>query len=179
MAAPRLTQRIRAAEFPPATARTFGAGLREITAGLEDSAERDALIARLTGNLEDGPAAPFEALWPHAELYLTACVYVAVSDGQYRVEEARLISEHAHRLGFSARQLAELEARIFEELRARGAARLAREGDGYTEEATMEATQVEPAAPVELAGGGEPAEEGETERTMPGSLAAASGQGQG
>ncbi len=149
MAAPKLTKRIRAAALSPAAARTFGAGLREITHGLEASAERDALISRLVGALDDGPSAPFEALWPHAELYLTACVYVAVSDGQYRVEEARLISEHAHRLGFSARQLAELEARVFAELRERGAARMAREESSAlsgVDEPTVEADTMESAA---------------------------------
>ena len=58
--------------------------------------------------------------WPCAELFLTACVYVAVADGEYAVEEARRISLFAHRLGYSARRLSELESRVFEELRQRG-----------------------------------------------------------
>jgi hypothetical protein len=38
------------------------------------------------------------------------------------------VSEYAHQLGYSARQLSELEARVFAELRARGAERIARDG---------------------------------------------------
>ncbi len=159
MAAPKLSKRIKAAAFSPSVSRTFAEGLKEITQGLEPSAEREALIKRLTGPPDQCNAAPFEALWPHAELYLTACVYVAVSDGQYRVEEARLISEHAHRLGFSARQLAELESRVFEELRERGTARMARAQE-LEEDLTMEADptmEVDPTMESDLTAPGGPA----------------------
>ena len=58
-------------------------------------------------------AAPFEALWSCADLFLTACITLAVSDGPYSVEEARIISLFAHRLGYSVRRLSELEDRVF------------------------------------------------------------------
>ena len=57
----------------------------------------------------------------HAELFVRACVTVALADGQYSVEEARLVSGLAHRLGVSAHQLAELETTVF---RATGTASL-------------------------------------------------------
>lgn len=64
-------------------------------------------------------AAPFEALWPHAELFLTTCITVAVADGEYSVEEARAISLLAHRLGYSVRGLSGLESRVFADLKSR------------------------------------------------------------
>ena len=66
-------------------------------------------------------ASSLDPLWPHAELVLTACIYVAVSDGAYGVEEARHVSQLAHSLGMGAAQLSELEARVFAELATRGA----------------------------------------------------------
>jgi hypothetical protein len=123
MTAPRLSTRIQESGLAPDVARTFADGLRQVMG--EDGADgttKAVLIGRLLGALKEGPApAPFEALWPHGELFLTGCITVAVSDGEYRVEEARLISHFAHGLGLSARQLADLEARVFGQLAARGA----------------------------------------------------------
>lgn len=125
MGAPRLSTRIKQADLPPAVARTFADGLRQVIgedpeAGSTKAALVDRVLGALTGQA-DTPA-PFEALWPHGELFLTACVTLAVVDGEYRVEEARLISHYAHRLGLSARQLAELESRTIRQLVERGAA---------------------------------------------------------
>ena len=50
------------------------------------------------------------------------CVTLAVSDGEYAVEQARIVSGMAHRLGLSARQLAEIERRTIEQIVQRGAA---------------------------------------------------------
>ena len=125
MGAPRLSTRIKQAGLAPAVARTFSDGLRAVIG--EDPIEgtsRAALVERVLGALSSQAErpAPFEALWPHSELFLTACVTVAVTDGEYRVSEARQISHYAHRLGFSARQLAELESRVLRKIVERGAA---------------------------------------------------------
>ena len=124
MTLPRLRQRVSDAAFDPEVARTIVAALEEIVSDeAEARATKQALIARVMGGpLDPGPRAPFEALWPHADLFLTVCIYVAVTDGHYGVEEARHISGFAHRLGLSARQLERLEARVFEELKLRATA---------------------------------------------------------
>ncbi len=118
-----LTERISIAGLSPAVACTFADALREL-AGADGvvSGEEHALVDRLMGDdtrVQGVVPSDFSALWPHAELFLTACVYVAVIDGSYGIEETRRVSEYAHRLGFSAHRLAELEARVFRELKAR------------------------------------------------------------
>lgn len=126
----RLVQRINAAGLSPAVARTFSERLAEV-AGAKGGVAGDesALIGRLFGKMWSpaDEAAPFEALWPHAELFLTACIYIAVADGHYDVEEARVVSVYAHRLGLSAVQLGELEARVLKDIAERGARRAGHE----------------------------------------------------
>ncbi len=121
----RLSDRIAEAGLRDDVAVAFVSGLREVACidGPETDLEHQ-LIGRLVDILwtEGIAPAPFEALWSCAELFLTACVYVAVAEGKYGVEEARLISLFAHRLGYSARRLSALEDRVFAELSARGAA---------------------------------------------------------
>jgi uncharacterized tellurite resistance protein B-like protein len=68
---------------------------------------------------EEVPPAPLQGLWKHAEVVVEACLYVAVCDGEYSVEEARRVSELAHALGLSARRLREVEARTFAALQTR------------------------------------------------------------
>ena len=118
-----LSSRIAESGLSDAVAQTFADGLKQVAAadGPENAVERQ-LIARLVDVLwtSSSQPAPFEALWSCAELFLTACVYVAVADGEYAIEEARRISLFAHRLGYSARRLSALESRVFEELRQRG-----------------------------------------------------------
>lgn len=84
-----------------------------------------ALIDRLIQSRLGSPdvAAPFDALWPCSALFIEACITVAVAEGGYTVEKARHISQLAHRLGFSARQLSDLERGVIGALaaRARGA----------------------------------------------------------
>jgi hypothetical protein len=84
------------------------------------------LIVHILGDLDDATTtiAPFESLWLHARLFLTACLYVAVADGGYSVEQARHISALATRLGWSARQLSDLEKHVLERLEERGRRRL-------------------------------------------------------
>lgn len=125
---PRLRHRIRDARLAEPVARVFADGLGRFVP--EDAAADDPrriVSARLCPVPAQGPSAPFDALYPHAELFLAACLTVAVVDGTYSVEDARLVSAFAHRLGMSARQLAALEHRVFGELRQRGADRMARE----------------------------------------------------
>ena len=70
-----------------------------------------ALIQRLfrTEATNSTTTAPFEALWRYSALFLEACITVAVTGDGYTVEKARHVSQLAHRLGFSARQLSDLE----------------------------------------------------------------------
>ncbi len=128
----RLNHRINAAGLSAPVARTFSEMLTQV-AGAKGGLEGNeiALINKLLGKhwTAEVEAAPFEALWPHGEIFLTCCIYVAVADGHYDVEEARIISGFAHRLGLSAAQLSVLEARVFAELKERGAAR-ADDGEG-------------------------------------------------
>ena len=118
-----LSSQIAESGLSNAVAQTFADGLKQVARadGPETEVERQ-LIDRLVDVLwtSDTEPAPFEALWTCADLFLTACVYVAVSDGQYAIEQARRISLFAHRLGYSARGLSELESRVFQELRNRG-----------------------------------------------------------
>ena len=126
---PRLRRRIREAELPPAVARTFRENLDQFVMDEDDDLSVRRAVAERLILLPDGvPLAPFDALFPYAELFLAACLTVAVADGTYSVEDARRISAYAHRLGMSARQLADLEHRVFADLRERGASKLARDG---------------------------------------------------
>ena len=127
MSTPRLSRRIREASLSPAVAAAFAAGLSEVIVGQSNAEDpRRLLIERLVGPVNTAPA-PFEALWPWSELFLSACLTVALADGNYRTEEARVVSAFAHRLGLGARQLAMLESKVFQEIRERGAARIARQ----------------------------------------------------
>ena len=60
-----------------------------------------------------------DLLWPHAELFVRACIHVAMVDGSYDVAEARVVGEMAHRLGVSSSRLEALERSVFQELRDR------------------------------------------------------------
>ena len=64
--------------------------------------------------------APFTALRPYADVFLTACLHVAVVDGRYSQEQARHISWLALQIGWSAAQLAALERRVLQRLEERG-----------------------------------------------------------
>ena len=80
-----------------------------------------ALIERLVRAPTEaaGPVAPFDALWQCSDLFIEACITVAVAQGGYTVDKARHIAQLAHRLGFSARQLSELERVVIGALVAR------------------------------------------------------------
>lgn|GEM_PF-3052172 len=150
---PRLRRRIREAELPPAVARTFRENLDQfVSVEEEERSARRAVAERLLALPDGVPLAPFDALYPHAELFLSACLTVAVADGTYSVEDARRISAYAHRLGMSARQLADLEHRVFADLRERGASKMAREKAAAealedAETATAEAAETESVEP--------------------------------
>ena len=142
---PRLRRRIREAELPPAVAAIFRDGLERFIPDDDDDSSRAAVVDRLIAPVDGAPLAPFDALYPHAELFLAACLTVAVVDGTYSVEDARLISAYAHRLGMSARQLATLEHKVFAALRERGETKLAKE----RAEALEDADTVDVAATVD------------------------------
>lgn len=118
----KLSHRIAAAGLDPAQRRRFLEELRRVAAADGQICEEEFhLIERLLPGADallDLPA-ELDALWAHGALLVTACIYVAVSDGEYGVEEARMISNLAHQLGMSAHQLSQLEARTFTELAER------------------------------------------------------------
>ncbi len=121
----KLRSRIAAAHLDPGQQRRLLRVLRDVAQADGRIVEAEfELIARLLPGADrlEVVAADLESLWPHAELVVTACIYVAVADGEYCVSEARHVSALAHGLGMSAHQLAELEARVFAELAERGGA---------------------------------------------------------
>ena len=84
-----------------------------------------ALIDRMLGGVAtDVEAAPFDALWEHAQIFLSACLTVAVADGRYSVEQARHVSILANRLGWSAFQLSALEGQLLTTLEHLGWSRM-------------------------------------------------------
>jgi tellurite resistance protein len=134
----RLAARIASVRLEPDAAAAFVGGLRAVAGcdGVVADGE-SRLVERLAaelpgvddvfggwgalGRVDRGAPVEIELLWGHAELFLTACIFVAVSDGEYGVDEARLISSYAHRLGMSSAQLSALESDVFGQLRARAA----------------------------------------------------------
>lgn len=115
----RVIERIEAAGLAPPEAEAFRRGLEGVVAASRSASVEHELVASLFARLVPAGTAPapFSDLWPHAELFVTAAVWVAVADGVYGVEEARVVSGLAHSLGFSAGDLATLEARVFEQAR--------------------------------------------------------------
>ncbi len=115
-----LADEIASAQLPPSLIRTFQRGLRLVARanGTINPSEKFAIGELMGGRpVKDGPSEPLEALWCHAGLFVRACVYVALIDGDYCVEEARVVGLLAHRLGLSAHRLATLEAAVFRELK--------------------------------------------------------------
>lgn len=93
--------------------------------GLGFEPDEAAVIDRMLGDVsQDVDAAPFDALWAHAQLFLSACLTVAVADGRYSVEQARHVSILANRLGWSAFQLSALEGQILDALEEQGWSRM-------------------------------------------------------
>ncbi len=116
-----LADEIAAAGLTPAMRRVFARGLGAVARadGSIDEPERRAIQSLLDGRLgAQAPREPIESIWPHAELFVRACIHVALVDGHYRVEEARAVSQLAHRLGLSAQRLAGLEKQVFDKLEA-------------------------------------------------------------
>ncbi len=116
-----LADEIAAVGLTPAMRRVFNRGLSAVACadGSMDEPERLAIETLLGGKLGgNAPREPLESLWPHAELFVRACIHVALVDGHYRVEEARAVSLIAHRLGLSAQRLAALEKQVFDKLEA-------------------------------------------------------------
>ncbi len=117
----RLADEIAAAGLTPAMRRVFRRGLSAVARadGSIEEPERLAIEALLGESLgRNAPREPIESIWPHAELFVRACIHVALVDGHYRVEEARAVGRLAHRLGLSAHRLAALEKQVFDKLEA-------------------------------------------------------------
>lgn len=119
----KLSRRIAAAGLSAPARQRLRLLLREVAvADGQVRAEEADLVRRLVPEAEPaGEAAALDALWPHKELVVQACVYVAVADGAYGVEEARAVGRVAHQLGLSSHQLGRIEEAVFTELAARGA----------------------------------------------------------
>ncbi len=122
-----LWMRIRRAHIPVSLRARFAYELDRLAQidGRGFDPDEAALILRVTGEVGDTEMAPFHALWRYTELFLSACLLVAVSDGQYTVEQARHISHLANQLNCSAERLAMLEDEMLAELERRGRARMA------------------------------------------------------
>ncbi len=120
----RLAERIEAAGLGPDVLAAFRQGLAEVAGAGGFKSMEHTLLAALFERLVPADVEPADLrdLWTHGELFLTAALTVAVSDGNYGVEEARVIGSLASRLGYSAAELAAIEDRVFDELRARGKA---------------------------------------------------------
>lgn len=120
---PRLRERIRAASLASDVAHAFYLALLSLAdVDGTPTTEVRSLISRLIQvcwESDDVPA-DHEALWPVAEEFLTACLYVAVANGDYSVAQARHISRLATQLGYSARQLSDLESQVLGTLAIRG-----------------------------------------------------------
>jgi len=114
----RLSTRIAHANMPAPVGQVFVKSLRMLAdVGGSSSPEQSMLIDCLLPIDLSRKSSDFDALEPYRALFLEACIYVAVADGEYCIDEARLISKFAHQLGLSVRRLAQLEARTFLALR--------------------------------------------------------------
>lgn len=125
----RLAERIEAAGMSPEALAAFRDALADVAGAGRFASMEHTLLLGFLDRLVPPDAQPGElrALWPHAELFLTAALTVAVSDGNYGVEEARIIGVYAARLGYSPSNLSHLESRVFDDLAARGRALRERE----------------------------------------------------
>jgi len=116
-----LAEEIASAGLTQSMRRIFARALRVVAGadGTVDAAEMRSIQALMGGDLAgEAPREPIEAVWPHAELLVRACIHVALVDGSYGVEKARAVSLVAHRLGVSSRRLARLERQVFDQLKA-------------------------------------------------------------
>ena len=69
---------------------------------------------------KDVEPSPIQELWTHSEIVLTACVSMAVLGGRYPIEKARVISQIAHSLGYSSKNLRALEEQVLRMIHQRG-----------------------------------------------------------
>lgn len=123
----RMRQRMAAARIGEPVRRRMEIELERLAQidGLGFDPDEAAVIVRMLGDVShEVVAAPFDALWAHAQLFLSACLTVAVADGRYSVEQARHVSILANRLGWSAFQLSALEGQILDALEEQGWSRM-------------------------------------------------------
>ena len=125
-----LRRRIRCVDLAPAVLARWAHELDQLAQidGRGFDPDEAALILRVMGEVQDVELAPFDALLWHAELFLSACLFVAVADGQYTIEQARHISHLAGRLGWSAARLSRLEGQVLDDLERRGRMQLQCDG---------------------------------------------------
>ena len=126
-----LRERLSGAELSSSIRCRFGSELERLAQidGRGFDPDEVILIMHMVGAVDEKCApAPFESLWCHADLFLTACLHVAVADGGYSIEKARHVSLLANRLGWSAAQLSEIEGVVLRGLAARGRAQICSSG---------------------------------------------------
>ena len=117
----KLREQFKAANLKMDISRTIAESLREVAGVNGPVSELEMLfISNLISEDASVLPASFDQLWPFSKLFLSSCICLAVLDGNYSIEKARKISEFAHKLGFSAFQLAELEKEVIHELRING-----------------------------------------------------------
>jgi len=123
----RMRHRLNASEIQPSVRRRMEIELDRLAQvdGQGFDPDEAALIDRMLGDVpSDVEPAPFESLWAHAQVFLSACLMLVVADGRYSVEQARHVSTLANRLGWSAFQISALEGQILTALEQQGWARM-------------------------------------------------------
>ena len=123
----RLRRRLSSARIGPSVRRRMEIELERLAQidGQGFDPDEAALIDSMLGEVSsDVEAAPFDALWAHAQVFLSACLTVAVADGRYSVEQARHVSILDNRLGWSAFQLSALEGQMLSALEEVGWSRM-------------------------------------------------------
>lgn len=69
---------------------------------------------------KDVEPAMIQSLWMHSNVVLSVCVSLAVLNGRYPIEKARIISKIAHQLGYSSKKLRGLEEQVLRMIHQRG-----------------------------------------------------------
>lgn len=116
----RLIDRITHLDLPPSALAALRDALGAVAGAGFTSMEHTLLSELFDREIpEDTVPAGVDELWSHGELVIEAALTVAVSDGNYGVEEARVIGALASRLGISAAELSSIEDRVFTELQRR------------------------------------------------------------
>ena len=96
----RLVDRIVAEDLPPPLLAALRDALQAVSGASGFATLEQDLVDGLFDRAELGDVepAPLDDLWPHAELVLTVALTLAVADGHYGVEEARVDAVRRERI---------------------------------------------------------------------------------